>query len=331
MKLATKPDKAQAAEWYRQMLLIRLFEEQCARLYLQGKIRGFLHLCIGEEAIAVGAISALRDDDYVITSYRDHGHALARGMHPNVVMAELMGKATGSSSGKGGSMHLFDVSKGFMGGYATAGGHLPIAVGLALAINRKRESRAVLCSFGDAAMNGGEFHESLNLASLWKLPVLFFLENNLYGTGTRVERTRDSGRDLFQAADAYRIPAAQIDGQDVAAVCEATTEALAQIRSDGGPVFLEAVTLRFPGHQLADPQTYREASEVDQWRAKDPINVLKAISLGEGLLGEEDFVHIDQEVEAAVQEAIRFAEESDDPSPEALYENVYASQAVPSD
>ena len=229
------------------MLLIRRFEEQCERLYMDGKIRGFLHLYIGEEAIAVGALSNLRDDDYIITHYRDHGHALARGMAPNAVMAELMGKVTGTSGGKGGSMHLFDVEKGFMGGHAIVGGHLPIAVGLALAIKYRGGDQVVVCFFGDGAVNQGEFHESLNLASLWGLPVLFFLENNLYGMGTHVDRTHAGGRDIFQSADTYEIPAAQVDGMDVLAVWEATLEAVQRVRGDGGPVFLEAMTYRFQG------------------------------------------------------------------------------------
>ena len=324
MKVATEEDKRQVADLYEQMLLIRRFEEESGRLYMQGKIRGFLHLYIGEEAIAVGAISALRDDDYVITHYRDHGHALARGLDPKVVMAELMGKATGCSGGKGGSMHLFDVSKGFMGGHAIVGGQMPIAVGLALAIKYRHEDRVVLCFFGDGAVNEGEFHESLNLASLWKLPVLFFLENNLYGMGTPVERTRAGGKDIYPAADAYRIPAAQIDGMDLVAVNEATSEALDRVRSGEGPVFLEAMTYRFRGHSVADPQAYRDAAEIDEWRLKDPIESFKKLSVAEGLLDDEGIAQIHEHVESTLEEAIRFAEESDDPSPEALYENVYA-------
>ena len=323
MKVETGLEKAQVAELYEQMLLIRRFEEQSSRLYMQGKIRGFLHLYIGEEAIAVGAISALKDDDYVITHYRDHGHALARGMSPKVIMAELMGKATGSSGGKGGSMHLFDVSRGFMGGYAIVGGQLPIAVGLALAIKYKNEDRAVLCFFGDGAVNEGEFHESMNLAALWKLPVLFFLENNLYGMGTHVERTRAGGKDIYLGADAYRIQAAQIDGMDVVEVRTHTAKALERVRSGDGPVFLEAMTYRFRGHSVADPTTYRDKSEVEEWELKDPINTFKETFLAEGLMDDEEITRIEEQVDATVAEAVRFAEESDDPSPDSLYENVY--------
>ena len=323
MKVETDQGKRQVAQLYQQMLLIRRFEERSGRLYMQGKIRGFLHLYIGEEAIAVGAISALRDDDYVITHYRDHGHALARGLDPKVIMAELMGKATGSSGGKGGSMHLFDVSKRFMGGYAIVGGQLPIAVGLALAIKYKREDSAVLCFFGDGAVNEGEFHESMNLASLWKVPILFLLENNLYGMGSHVERTHAAGKDIYTAGDAYNIPAAQVDGMDLVAVREATDEALERVRSGSGPVLIEAMTYRFAGHSLADPTNYREDSEVDQWREKDPIDRFKADSLSEGLIDEDELAQIDEQVDALIEEAVRFAEESEEPSPESLYDNVY--------
>ena len=323
MKVATDLEKSQVAELYEQMLLIRRFEERSGRLYMQGKIKGFLHLYIGEEAIAVGAIPALRDDDHVVTHYRDHGHALARGMEPKVVMAELMGKATGSSGGKGGSMHLFDVSRGFMGGHAIVGGHLPMATGLALAIKYRNEDRAVLCFFGDGAVNEGAFHESMNLASLWKLPVLFFLENNLYGMGSHVERTRAAGKDIYLSAETYGIPAAQIDGMDVAAVREATIDAIARVRSGGGPVFLEAMTYRFRGHSIADSSAYREAEEVEQWQTRDPIATLKDRSLAEGLVDDQGFAEIEERVDRAIEEAVRFAEESDYPAPEALYENVY--------
>ena len=263
MKVAPKLQKSQVAEYYSRMLLIRRFEEAAARLYMQGKVGGFLHLYIGQEAVAVGSITALENDDYVITHYRDHGHALARGMDPKVVMAELRGKATGSSRGKGGSMHLFDAARNFMGGFAIVGGQIPIAAGLALAAKYRDEERVVLCFLGDGAVNQGEFHESMNLASLWKLPVLFLLENNLYGMGTHVERTHAGGRDIYTTAEAYRIPAAQIDGMNVVEVGEATVEALKRVRSGSGPVFIEAMTYRFRGHSMADPSAYRDDVEVE--------------------------------------------------------------------
>ncbi len=324
MKVAINLEKKQVADFYRQMLLIRRFEEQSGRLYMQGKIRGFLHLYIGEEAVAVGAISALRQDDYVVTHYRDHGHALAKGMDPRVIMAELCGKVTGSSRGKGGSMHLFDVSRRFMGGYAIVGGQLPLAVGLAFACKYKREDSIVMCFFGDGAVNQGEFHESLNLASLWKLPVIFFLENNLYGMGTHVDRVHAAGRDIYLSADAYKIPAIQIDGMNIMEVHETTTEAVNRVRSGGGPVFIEAMTYRFRGHSMADPMSYRDRAEVDEWRSRDPISIFKDSMMAEGLITEEETARIDQEVDTVVQEAVEFALQSDDPPLESMFENVYA-------
>ena len=316
-------DRGRVAELYEQMLLIRRFEEQSGRLYMQGKIRGFLHLYIGQEAIAVGAISTLREDDYVITHYRDHGHALARGMDPGVIMAELMGKATGSSGGRGGSMHLFDASKGFMGGHAIVGSQMPIAAGLALAVKYRQEDRAVLCFLGDGAVQEGEFHESMNLASVWKLPVLFLLENNLYAMGTHIERTRAGGKDIYLAADSYKIPASQIDGMDVVAVRDATMQALQRIRAGSGPVFLEAMTYRFVGHSIQDPQSYRDTEEVDEWRIKDPVDTFREMSLVEGLIDDEQIAAIDERVEASVAAAVKFAEESAEPTIEGLYEHVY--------
>lgn len=316
-------NRAHAIDLYRQMLLLRRFEEVSGRLYMQGKIRGFLHLYIGQEAVAVGAVPLLNVDDYVVSHYRDHGHALARGMDPKVVMAELCGKSTGSSGGKGGSMHLFDASRNFMGGYAIVGGQLPIAAGLALAIKYRKQRRVVMCFFGDGAVNQGEFHESLNLASLWKLPVLFFLENNLYGMGTRVDRTHAGGEDIYIAAETYKIPAAQIDGMDIMAVREATSEALARIRDTGGPVFLEAMTYRFRGHSLADPEEYRDHDEVTEWRSKDPIDLFKGLVLRDGLLTEDDIDGADEEVARVVKEAVQFAENSPDPRIDTVYEHVY--------
>jgi pyruvate dehydrogenase E1 component alpha subunit len=325
MALAVDLDKTLVADLYRQMVLIRRFEERSGWLYMQGKVRGFLHQYNGEEAIAVGAISVLKDDDYIISHYRDHGHALARGLDPGRVMAELMGKVTGTSGGKGGSMHLFDVSKGFMGGHAIVGGHLPLATGLALAIKYRREERAVLCFFGDGAVSQGEFHESLNLASLWQLPVLFFLENNLYGMGTHVERTHAAGRDVYGAADAYGIASHQIDGMDVVAVREAAAEALLKVRSGDGPVLLEAMTYRFVGHSVQDPVAYRDNAELETWRSRDPIDLFKKSVLEDALMEQSAIDEIEADVATTVDEAVRFAEESDDPPPEALYENVYGA------
>ena len=317
-------DKDQVVQLYEKMLLIRRFEEQCGRLYMQGKIHGFLHLYIGEEAIAVGAISSLRDDDYIITHYRDHGHALARGLDPKMIMAELMGKSAGTSGGKGGSMHLFDLSKGFMGGHAIVGSQMPLASGLALAIKYRAEDRAVLCIFGDGAVNEGAFHETLNLASLWKLPLVFLLENNLYGMGTHIDKTRAAGKAIYLAADAYKIPAAQIDGMDVVGVRDSITEALLRVRAGEGPVFLEAMTYRFVGHSLQDPQAYRDDDEIDEWRIRDPINTFREAALLENLIDDSQVTRIADRVDSLVAEAVAFGESGEEPGPEALYENVYA-------
>ena len=324
MKVAINIDKAQVADFYRKMLLIRRFEEASGRLYMQGLIRGFLHLYIGEEAVAVGAVSLLEPQDYIITHYRDHGHALARGMDPKACMAELCGKATGSSGGKGGSMHLFDAGLHFMGGHAIVGGQMPIGVGMALGIKMKRQNGVVMVFFGDGAVNEGEFHESLNLASLWKLPVVFMLENNLYGMGSHVEMTHAAGRDIYNSAEYYKIPATQVDGMDLMAVREATSYAIDRVRAGAGPVFLEAMTYRYRGHSMADPVNYRENDEVDEWRINDPIDRFKALALGEGLITTGELEEIDTQVADEIDEAVKFARESPFPELDELYNNVYA-------
>ena len=290
--------------------------------FMGGYANSFLY--IGQEAVGVGAISALNAEDYVISHHRDHGHALAKGLDPKKAMAELFGKATGSSGGRGGSMHLFDAEHNFMGGYAIVAGQMPIAVGLGLACQIRRDDRVVMCFFGDGAVNQGEFHESLNLASLWKLPVLFFLENNMYGMGTHVDQTHAGGKDIYLAAETYKIPAAQIDGMDIVAVHEATTEALRRVRSGSGPVFLEALTYRYRGHSASDPSQYRDSSEVEEWRSKDPIEQLKNLSTGAGLLTDEEMQDIESKVEAEIEQAVQFADESPVPEAGSLHDDVYA-------
>ena len=324
MKVAINIDKAQVADYYRKMLLIRRFEEASGRLYMQGLIRGFLHLYIGEEAVAVGAVGLLEPQDYIITHYRDHGHALARGMDPKACMAELCGRATGSSGGKGGSMHLFDANLHFMGGHAIVGGQMPIGVGIGLGIKMKQQNGVVMVFFGDGAVNEGEFHESLNLASLWKLPVVFMLENNLYGMGSHVEMTHAAGRDIYNSAEYYKIPATQVDGMDIMAVREATSYAIDRVRAGAGPVFLEAMTYRYRGHSMADPVNYREMDEVDEWRINDPIDRFKALALGEGLITTGELEEIDAQVSDEIDEAVKFARESPFPELDELYNNVYA-------
>ena len=316
-------DRGLARETYRQMQLIRRFEEECSIQYMRGRIRGFQHLYIGEEATGVGAISALEDDDYVVSHYRDHGHALAKGMDPSAVMAELMGRETGVSGGRGGSMHLFDVSRGFMGGYAIVGGQLPVATGLGLAISHLAEDRVVMCFLGDGAVNQGTFHESLNLSKLWNLPVIFFLENNLYGMGSHIDHTHAAGRDLYTSADSYNIPAMQVDGMDVVAVREASAESVRRVRAGQGPVFLEAVTYRFRGHSMADPVQYRDNEEVARWLERDPIPSFVERAAAAGLLDPGDLAEVNQEVEEVVAEAVRFAEESAEPTVDSMYEHVY--------
>ena len=325
MTLATTLDRTLIGDLYRQMQTIRIFEELSQVKYQEQKIKGFLHLYIGQEAVAVGAISALRPDDDVITSYRDHGHALAKGLDPKSVMAELYGKATGVSGGKGGSMHLFDVSKRFWGGHAIVGGQMPLAAGLALAIKTRDEDRVVMCFFGDGSVNEGEFHESLNLASLWKLPVVFFLENNLYGMGTHIERARAGGREIYDDIAAYSIPGANVDGQDVLAVQEASREAVDRVRSGAGPVFIEAMTYRFRGHSVADAQAYRSRDEIGAWRENnDPLVNLRNLALGESIMDASEFEQIDKEARVVVDEAVQFAEDSPEPAPDALFDHVYS-------
>ena len=324
MKVAVNLEKTEVAEFYRKMMLIRRFEEASARLYMQRLIGGFLHLYIGEEAVAVGAISLLEPQDYVITHYRDHGHALARGIDPKACMAELCGRATGTSGGKGGSMHLFDASLNFMGGHAIVGGQMPIGVGIGLAIQMKEQNAAVMVFFGDGAVNEGEFHESLNLASLWKLPVVFFLENNLYGMGSHVDKTHAAGRDIYNSAEYYKIPAVQIDGMDLMEVREATSEALRRVRAGNGPVFIEAMTYRYRGHSMADPVKYRESSEVEEWRINDPIDRFKAVALEEGLITPAEIEQIQKEVADTIAEAIDYAKQSPFPDVDSIYDNVYA-------
>lgn len=317
-------DRKLLERFFYQMQLIRIFEEKSAELYAYGKIGGFLHLYIGEEAVAVGACAAMREDDHLLTHYRDHGWSLARGTHPNPVMAELLGKVTGTSKGKGGSMHLCDPERNYWGGYAIVGGHLPLAVGMAFAMQYLGNESAVVCVFGEGATNIGEFHEALNMAALWKLPVIFFCENNLYGMGTAVKRA-SSVTEMARKACAYGMPGEQCDGMDAFAVYEATQKALQRARDGDGPTLLEAKTYRFRGHSMADPELYRQRQEVEQFREqRDPIDLLRDRILSEEALASEELERLEQEARAAVAEAVRFAEESPAPPLEALYEDIYA-------
>ncbi|MBI3742411.1 MAG: pyruvate dehydrogenase (acetyl-transferring) E1 component subunit alpha, partial [Chloroflexi bacterium] len=311
MKTAPEPklNRALALEFLRQMILIRRFEEGAEQSYSEGKIGGFLHLYIGEEAIAVGAINALQPDDDVITHYRDHGYALARGCDPNAAMAELYGKATGLSKGKGGSMHLADVRKHFWGGYAIVGGHIPLAAGLALAAQYQKIPRVTLCIFGDGATNIGMFHESLNLASVWKLPLVVLVENNQYGMGTAVARA-SAVTEMTQKAAAYNMPATRVDGNDVMTVYETILNAATAARNGAGPQFVEALTYRYRGHSMGDPQRYRTKEEVEEKKQRDPIERFKEKIRAQKIAGDADFQKLMDEVEQVVRDAIQFAETS---------------------
>ena len=317
-------DKKIAKKYLFEMLKIRQFEEACGRMYMQGKIKGFLHLYIGEEAIAVGSNSELSQDDYIITHYRDHGHALARGMDPNKAMAELYGKVDGTSRGKGGSMHLFDSNLNFMRGHAIVGGHLPIAVGIALGIKKQKKKGLVMCFFGDGAVNEGEFHESMNLAALWELPIIFYLENNQYGMGTHVKRSSANPEMLYKFADLYNMPSTKIDGMDVVTVRDSAREAIDKIRNESGPILIEAMTYRFRGHSMADPSEYREHEEVQQWqKEKDPIELFKQYCFTNNILSKEETELINQEVKEVIKECLDFAENSQLPDMNVAADKIY--------
>jgi pyruvate dehydrogenase E1 component alpha subunit len=290
-----------------QMLRIRLFEEKCAELYTQQKIRGFLHLYIGEEANAVGVMQALSAEDSVVATYREHGHALARGIAMGPLMAEMYGKQSGTSRGRGGSMHVFDRTTRFCGGNAIVGGGLPLAVGLALAEKLRKGPGVAVCLFGEGAVAEGEFHESLNLAALWKLPVLFVCENNLYAMGTAIERT-ESETDIHRKAEAYRIGSHRVDGMDVVAVEAATRKALDHVRAGEGPQFLECMTYRFRAHSMFDAQLYRDKAEVERWKERDPILRFGDWAVACGLLHKNDVEALQRDAAAEVEAAVAFAE-----------------------
>ncbi len=306
----------------REMIQIRRFEERCIELYQAGKIRGFLHVYIGEEAIAVGVMQALAPRDKVLSTYREHGHAIARGVDPGSVMAEMFGKVNGCSRGRGGSMHLFDVSRGLLGGNAIVAGHLPMAVGIGLASRMQRSDAVVACFFGEGAVAEGEFHESMNLASLWHLPVVFLCENNSYAMGTAIERS-EAQTNLSLKASGYGIPAFRIDGMDVEAVEQAARSAVA-IARDSGPVFVELITYRFRAHSMYDPELYRDKQEVAAWREHDPIELLAGRLRATGDLGDEDLERFEAEVAAVVDDAVRTAEEGELEPIEQLTRFVYA-------
>jgi pyruvate dehydrogenase E1 component alpha subunit len=307
---------------YRQMLLIRRFEERCAQLYVEGKIGGFLHLYIGQEAVGVGAMSVMRPDDYLIAYYRDHGYALARGADPRLLLAELCGKFTGISRGKGGSMHFYDVPRGNFGGDGIVGGHLPLAAGIGYGIRLRNTDQVCLCFFGDGAVNEGAFHEALNVSALWDLPVVYIIENNRYGMGTSIDRA-SSVKDLYQRASAYGIPRREINGMDLLAVRTAVTEAIERARTEKRPTLLEAETYRYRGHSMSDPGKYRTKEEVEEMMKSDPI-----LLWGKRLMEQERFTQadldaLDKDVLAQMEAAVAFVESSPDPPVESMYEDVY--------
>ena len=305
----TAADASRDMRLLRDMLLVRRFEERCVELYSAGSIRGFLHVYIGEEAVATGVMSQLGPDDAIVATYREHGHALLKGMSARSVMAEMFGKVTGCCRGRGGSMHLFDAPTRFYGGNAIVGGGLPLAVGLALADKLAGRDRVTACFFGEGAMAEGEFHESINLAAIWGLPVLFVCENNLYAMGTALARS-ESETNLAVKASAYEVPAWSVDGMDVRAVAETARRAVDSVRAGGGPHFLEARTFRFRAHSMFDPERYREKSEVEAWRAHDPIQSLRDLMTAEGTLSDADVEMMEAEIAAIVDDAATFAEDS---------------------
>jgi pyruvate dehydrogenase E1 component alpha subunit len=316
------PDKATALAILEKMQLIRHFEERAQEMYMKAKIGGFLHLCVGEEATVVGATSVLADQDYLISTYREHGQAIARGTDPKRVMAELFGREDGVSRGRGGSMHLFDLERRFMGGYGIVGGNLPLAAGMALASDYTGEDAVTLCMFGDGASNQGTFGETMNLAALWKLPVVFLVVNNQYGMGTAIHR-HSAVTDLSKKAECLGVPGDSVDGMDVIAVRECVAEHLRLAREERQPTLVEALTYRFRGHSAADPEVYRSKDEVAEWRQRDPIVKYGELLKEKGIIDDAGLEKRDREAIAAIDEAVEFADKSPEPALESLYDNLY--------
>ena len=317
-----KPDTL--VDYYRMMWLMRRFEERCAELYQRARIGGYCHLNLGEEATVVGLMAALEPRDYLFTNYREHGYALAKGIEPGRVMAELFGKATGVSRGRGGSMHLFDAAARLMGGYAIVGGQIPLATGAAHAIAYRGSDEIVMCQMGDGTTNIGAFHESLNMAQLWKLPIVYVIVNNQTGMGTKVEAA-SAEPELYKRACAYRMASDRVDGNDLLAVRDATRRAVDRARNESLPTLLEAVSFRLRGHSVVDPARYRSKEEVDRGRAQDPVAAFRARLIQAGILDEAGVTALEAEVEQELQQAIDFADASPDPSVEELFDDVYAT------
>ncbi|MEZ5155621.1 MAG: pyruvate dehydrogenase (acetyl-transferring) E1 component subunit alpha [Solirubrobacterales bacterium] len=316
------PDAETSRDLLRQMALIRRFEEEAGRQYQRAKAGGFLHLAIGEEATIVGTTSVMEERDYLIGTYRTHGHAIARGTDPRNVMAELFGREDGTARGRGGSMHIFDGDRRFMGGYGIVGGNLPIAAGLALASDYKGTDEVTVCMFGDGASNTGNFGETMNLAALWSLPIVFLVENNLYGMGTAIAR-HSAVTDLSHKAEGLGVPGERVDGQDVVAMRECVADHLEIARRDRRPTLVEAFTYRYRGHSAADPEVYRDKDEVEEWQRRDPIEIFARRLIDAGTIAEADLEAIREEVEAQVLDAVEFADASEEPPLDSLYDNLY--------
>lgn len=314
--------------WYENMLLIRRFEEKCGEMYIQQKIRGFCHLYIGQEAVAAGAETAIRKDDRVITAYRDHGHPITRGMHPKFILAELLAKSTGCSKGKGGSMHLFSKEFNFFGGHGIVGGQIPLGAGIAFADKYNGGDNVTLCLMGDGAVRQGALHEAFNMAMLWKLPVIFMIENNNYAMGTSVERTSNV-HDLYKLGSAYDMPSFQCDGMSCESVHEAVAEAVARARKGDGPTLLEVKTYRYRGHSMSDPAKYRSKEEVEEYKSQDPIERVITTMKTNGWLDDKGVEAMEAKVQAIVDESVKFAEESPYPEPSELYIDVYSDNSYP--
>jgi len=318
------PEPEVAKDWLASMLLIRRFEERAGEMYAKAKVGGFLHLAIGEEATIVGAVGAMRERDYLISTYRSHGHALARGTSPDPVMAELFGKEGGLCRGRGGSMHMFDLERRFMGGYGIVGGNLPLAGGFALASDYLGTEDVTLCQFGDGASNQGTFGETLNLAALWKLPVVFMVTNNRFGMGTALER-HSAVTDLHKRGEGFGVPGMQCDGMDVLDMFHVTGEALRIAREERRPILVEALTYRFRGHSMADPEEYRTKEQVAEWRKRDPLITFGDRLVAENVIDAATREQMDADAVARIDAAVAFADSSPFPSPESLYDNVYVT------
>ena len=319
-------EKNEYLDLYKEMVIIRRLEERAAELYQQGKVGGFLHLYIGQEAVSTGIGSVRQPQDRIITAYRDHGWAISSGIDPKIVMAELLGKVDGCSKGKGGSMHMADTEKNFWGGHAIVGAHIPIAAGLALGdVYQENEDAITICMFGDGATNIGFFHEGLNLSKVWNLPVLWVCENNQYGMGTAVERA-SAVSEIRQKAEGYGMPNERIEGMDLMKVRKEVSRVLDKMREEGGPYLLEIMTYRYRGHSMGDPERYREKEEVKKWQDEDPIGIFRKYLLKEEIATESELDEQEDQAESIVDEAVEFAESSPEPENEALFEDIYVEE-----